>query len=172
MSNIQLTHNNYIHEQKKFPIYLVLDNIKDIVNIGSTFRLSDALGVKKVLICGDIKKTDLENKKTKRVSRNTVNYVDYEINENIVDCINNLKNNNITVLALELTNQSIPIQKYKFEKNKSYAFIIGNEQHGVSQEALDIVDASVHIDMFGNNSSMNVSVATGIAVSQCLNKIR
>ncbi len=63
MSNIQLTHNNYKHEQKKFPIYLVLDNIKDVVNIGSIFRLSDALGIKKILICGDIKKTDLENKK-------------------------------------------------------------------------------------------------------------
>ena len=172
MSNIQLTHNDYKHEQKKFPIYLVLDNIKDVVNIGSIFRLSDALGVKKIFICGDIKKTDLENKKTKRVSRNTVNYVDYEIDENIVDCINNLSSYNIKVLALELTNQSIPIQKYKFEKGKSYAFIVGNEQHGVSQEALDIVDTSVHIDMFGNNSSMNVSVATGIAVSQCLNKIR
>ena len=172
MQNIQLTHNDYKHEQKKFPIYLVLDNIRDVVNIGSTFRLSDALGVKKIFICGNIEKIDLENKKIKRVSRNTVNYVDYEIKEDIVDCINDLKDNNIKVLALELTNQSVSIQKYKFEKGKSYAFIIGNEQHGVSQAALDIVDASVHIDMFGNNSSMNVSVATGIAVSQCLNKIR
>ena len=172
MKNIQLTHDNYKHEQKKFPIYLILDNIKDIVNIGSVFRLSDALGVKKIFICGNVEIFDLENKKIKRVSRDTINYVDYEMNENIVSCINDLKNNNIKVLALELTNQSISIQKYKFEKGKSYAFIVGNEQNGVSQEALDIVDASVHIDMFGNNSSMNVSVATGIAVSQCLNKIR
>ncbi len=172
MRNIQLTHDNYKHEQRKFPIYLILDNIEDIVNIGSAFRLSDALGVKKIFICSDIEKLDLESKKVKRVSRNTVNYVDYEINKNIISCINDLKNKDIKVLALELTNQSISIQKYKFEKGKSYAFIVGNEQNGVSQEALDIVDASVHIDMFGNNSSMNVSVATGIAVSQCLNKIR
>jgi len=41
--NRQLTHNDYIHEVKKFPIYLILDNINDIVNIGSIFRISDAL---------------------------------------------------------------------------------------------------------------------------------
>ena len=41
--NRQLAHNEYIHEVKKFPIYLILDNINDIVNIGSIFRISDAL---------------------------------------------------------------------------------------------------------------------------------
>ena len=42
----------------------------------------------------------------------------------------------------------------------------------MSQDVLDVVDDSLHIDMYGNNSSMNVSVATGIAVNQCLNKIK
>ena len=172
MNNIQLTHDTYEHEQKHFPIYLVLDNIKDVVNIGSAFRLSDALGVKKIFICGDKNIDIINNKKINRVSRSTINYVNYEIYENIIDCINNLKHENITILALELTTQSIPIQKYKFEKNKHYAFIVGNEQDGVSQQALDAADATIHIDMFGNNSSMNVSVATGIAISQCVNKLR
>ena len=172
MNNIQLTHETYKHEQKHFPIYLILDNIKDIVNIGSAFRLSDALGVKKMFICGKNNINIINNKKINRVSRSTINYVNYEIYENTIDCINDLKNKNITTLALELTTQSIPIQEYEFEKNKHYAFIVGNEQEGVSQQVLDAVDATVHIDMFGTNSSMNVSVATGIAISQCINKLR
>ena len=76
------------------------------------------------------------------------------------------------MLALEITNNSISLNKYNFEKNEKYAFVIGNEQKGVSQEALNLSDKSVHIDMYGNNSSMNVSVATGIAVNECLNKIK
>ena len=114
----------------------------------------------------------LKNKKLTRVSRNTINYVDYEIHDDTKKCIRDLQLHNITVLALELTNQSIPIQNYSFEQQKAYAFVVGNEQNGVSQVALDTVDDTVHIDMFGNNSSMNVSVATGIAISQCVNKIR
>ena len=60
----------------------------------------------------------------------------------------------------------------KKEKEKIEICIIGNEEKGVSQDVLDVVDDSLHIDMYGNNSSMNVSVATGIAVNQCLNKIK
>ncbi len=172
MANVQLTHQSYKHEKKKFPIYLVLDNVSDIVNVGSAFRLSDALGVSKIYICGTKPIEILKNKKLTRVSRNTIHYVDYEICDDTKKCIRNLQLHDITVLALELTTQSIPIQNYSFEQQRAYAFVVGNEQDGVSQEALDTVDDTVHIDMFGNNSSMNVSVATGIAISQCVNKIR
>ena len=169
MKEKQLNHNEYIHEVKKFPIYLILDNINDIVNIGSIFRISDALGVSKIYLCNN--NIDFNDKKIKRVSRNTNEYVEYEIYSNIVECINKLKNENIKVLALEITDNSISLNKYKFYKNKSYAFIIGNEQNGVSKEALDFCDESIHIDMYGNNSSMNVSVATAIAIYQCIKNI-
>lgn len=172
MTNLQLNHSDYSHEHKKFPIYLILDNINDAVNIGSIFRLSDALGIKKVFVCGAIKAEEFKNKKIIRVSRNTICYVDYEICNDIAKCIGKLKEIKTKILALEITNHSVPVQDYPFEKNNAYAFVLGNEQHGVSQQVLDNVDGTVHIDMFGNNSSMNVSVATGIAVSQCLNKIR
>ncbi|MGN1342562.1 MAG: TrmH family RNA methyltransferase [Bacilli bacterium] len=169
--NYQLNHEEYFHERKKFPIYLILDNVTDPVNIGSIFRLADALGVSKVFLCG-INNELMNNKKIKRVSRNTMSYVDYYIYPTTVDCIKAIKNDNLKIIALEITSKSLSINTYCFEKNIKYAFVIGNEEHGVSQDVLDIVDESLHIDMYGNNSSMNVSVATGIAVNQCLNKIK
>lgn len=171
MSNYQLKHDEYIHEKRKFPIYLVLDNVSDPVNIGSIFRLSDALGVSKIFLCG-IDSSIMESKKIKRVSRNTNNIVDFEVFESTTKCIEHIKSNNYKVIALEITNNSISLNTYCFEKNQKYAFVIGNEERGVSDSVLNIVDDSVHIDMYGNNSSMNVSVATGIAVNQCLNKIK
>ncbi len=171
MNNYQLSHEEYNHEKKIFPIYLVLDEVEDPINIGSIFRLADALGVEKILLCG-VDDSILLNKKIKRVSRNTIEYVDYEFFENTLDCIEYLKNRNVEVLALEITNKSISLNTYGFTKQKQYAFVIGNEEHGVSNEVLNIVDNSVHIDMYGNNSSMNVSVATGIAINECLNKIK
>ena len=166
----QLNHNEYVHEVKKFPVYLVLDKVSDPVNIGSIFRLADALGVSKIYLCNT--NIDINYKKIKRVSRSTNEYVEYEIYSNIVECINEIKKNNIKVLALEITDNSISLNKYEFDKNKSYAFIIGNEQNGISKEALDLCDESIHIDMYGNNSSMNVSVATAIAVYQCVKNLK
>lgn len=170
-NNYQLNHTEYLHLKKKFPIYLILDNVNDPVNIGSIFRLADALGVSKIFLCGiDV---DISiNKKIKRVSRNTISYVDYCTYESTVNCIEDIKKEDVKVIALEITSKSTSINTYCFDKNVNYAFVIGNEEKGVSQDVLDIVDNSLHIDMYGNNSSMNVSVATGIAVNQCLNKIK
>lgn len=171
IGNYQLSYDEYLHLKRKFPIYLILDNVNDPANIGSIFRISDALGVSKVFICGDV--TDIDtNKRVKRVSRNIVSYVDYCYYESTIKCIEDIKKENIYVIVLEITSKSKSINTYCFDKNGKYAFVIGNEESGVSQDALDVVDDSLHIDMYGNNSSMNVSVSTGIAVNQCLNKLR
>jgi len=37
---------------KKNPIYIVLDNVLDTYNIGSIFRLADAVAAEKVILCG------------------------------------------------------------------------------------------------------------------------
>ena len=161
----QLEHQEYLHDKKKFPIYIILDNVEEDFNIGSMFRLSDAFGVKKIYLCGDYSKLIL--KKINKISRNTVKYTDYEICDNLEECINNIKKQGFKVIALEITNKSLSIDKINFDKNEKIAIIIGNEKHGVSKEGLRMCSQSYHIDMFGNNSSINVAVATGIALNQC-----
>ena len=37
---------------KKNPIYIVLDNVMDTYNVGSIFRLADAVAAEKVILCG------------------------------------------------------------------------------------------------------------------------
>lgn len=41
--------------------------------------------------------------------------------------------------------------------------VVGNERHGISEELLKKIELKVHINMYGRNSSMNVSQAAGIA---------
>src|SRR3990172_12426884 len=43
-----------IESIKKNPIYIVLDRVIDTYNIGSLFRLADAIGAEKLYICGDV----------------------------------------------------------------------------------------------------------------------
>lgn len=171
MSDIhQLEHVEYKHTSTKFPIYLILDNVKEDFNIGSMFRLSDAFGVSKLFLCGDY--SDLILKKINKISRNTIKFTEYEICSNLEECINKIKSEGFKIIALEITNESLSLNTINFNNNDKIAILVGNEKHGVSDVGLKMCSQSYHIDMFGNNSSINVAIATGIMLNQCTNLMR
>lgn len=166
----QLEHNEYKHTNMKFPIYIILDNVKEDFNIGSMFRLSDAFGVSKLFLCGDY--ANLILKKINRISRDTIKYTEFEICDNLEDCINKIKNEGFKIIALEITNQSVSLNTINFSRNDKIAILVGNEKHGISEVGLRMCSQSYHIDMYGNNSSINVAVATGIMLNQCANLMK
>jgi tRNA G18 (ribose-2'-O)-methylase SpoU len=48
----QLNHTDHINSGRKYPVIFVLDGLGDAVNVGSVFRLADALGIKKIYLTG------------------------------------------------------------------------------------------------------------------------
>jgi len=141
------------------PLYLVLDGLSDPRNVGSLFRLADAGRLAGICLVG-MDKALLEGK-AGRVARATMPLVphwfvpDWKSWEMESPADMNL-------FALEWTDQSQPY--HTISPSWAMGLVIGNEQRGVSAEGLQNCRASVHIPMLGLNSSMNVSVATGIAV--------
>lgn len=158
---MQLTHYNTNFKKQKFPITLVCHNVTNAPNIGSLFRVSDAFGVEKLILCGE--NIQLGRKMTK-TSRATEKVVDFEIAESASKIIEDLKSKNYQIISLEITNTSKPIHTYKLSKERPIALIVGDENFGISESILKISDAVIHIDMFGQNSSMNVVQATNIAL--------
>lgn len=63
--------------------------------------------------------------------------------------------------------KNVPLRDCDFSQYEGVALIVGNEREGVSQYALDNSAFSVHIDMYGVNSSINVSTALAIALYKC-----
>lgn len=158
---MQLTHYNTSFQKRTFPIILVCDNVTNAPNMGSLFRTADAFGVEKLILCG--KHIELGRKMTK-TSRATEKVVTYEISESASNVVTDLKTQGYQIISLEITNSSIPIHTYKFSIEKPMALVIGDENFGISEAILKNSDAIVHIDMFGQNSSMNVVQATNIAL--------
>jgi len=158
---LQLTHYNTNFKKQKFPITLVCDNVTNAANIGSLFRIADAFGIEKLILCGE--HIPLGRKMTK-TSRATEKVVNFEIHPSASEVIQNLKSHDYQIISLEITNSSKPIHTFKFSKEKPIALIIGDENFGVSKHILKISDVVIHIDMFGQNSSMNVVQATNIAL--------
>ncbi len=158
---MQLTHYNTNFTKRSFPITLVCDNVTNAPNIGSLFRISDAFGIEKLILCGD--HIPLGRKMTK-TSRATEKVVDFEIVKSAVSIVEALKSNNYQIFSLEIAEISKPIHEFQFPIDKPIALVIGDENFGVSETILNMSDAIIHIDMFGQNSSMNVVQATNIAL--------
>ena len=146
------------------PVILLLDRLDDPRNLGSIFRLADAGRVKGVygfrMQKGDHLKMD-------RVSRQTADHIPYIPVEDMEE-VHDLATT-FTPLSLEYTNKSVSYHTY-LHKNPCM-LIIGNERRGVSTELLEVSQKSLHIPMLGQNSSMNVSVATGIVLFHLLNNM-
>lgn len=144
----------------KQPITIVLDSIRSMHNVGSSFRTGDAFLVEKIVLCGITAQPP--HREIHKTALGATDTVDWKYEENIVEAIQNLKKEGWKIILIEQIDQSIPLQEYKYQADQKYAFIFGNEVFGVSEEALPYADACVEIPQFGTKHSLNVSVSIGV----------
>ena|SRR5690348_1826807 len=143
-------------------IYIILDNVLDTYNIGSIFRLADAVSAKKLYLCGGTETPP--NHRIKKASINTTEVVSWEYFDTTKDAINELRRQvpNVQIIGIEQTDKSILYTN--FEYKLPIALIVGHESDGISNEVLKLCDAVVELPMFGINISLNVMVSLGIVL--------
>ena len=154
---------------KKNPIYIILDNVMDTYNIGSVFRLADAVAAEKVILCGA---TEIPpHTRIKKASINTTEWVAWSYASTAVDAIHELKSQNskIKIIAIEQDKRSVPYDKVDY--SFPIALIVGHESDGISKEALDLSDQIVELPMWGVNKSLNVMVSLGIVLYKVMEKV-
>ncbi|WP_025743158.1 TrmH family RNA methyltransferase [Aquimarina pacifica] len=158
----QLHHQNTEFIKKQFPITLVCDRVNSPANIGSLFRIADSFGIKQIYFCGE--DITVISKRMQRTARATEkNMVYHQVDDSSI-AIAQLKSEGYTILALEITDTSIPTSEYVLNPKEKIALVIGEENSGVSDQILELSKQHLHINMFGKNSSMNVATATAIAL--------
>ncbi len=147
---------------KKFPIIVILDNIRSMHNVGSVFRTADAFLLQGIYLCGytpqpphrDINKTALGATET----------VDWKYFAIVTEAIQSLRDADYKIFAIEQVENSISLQKFSLEQYDKLAVIFGNEVSGVGDEALKLCDGSIEIPQSGMKHSLNISVAAGIVL--------
>ena len=149
-------------EQKKFPLVVVLDDIRSLNNIGSFFRTGDAFNIEKMFLCGitavpphrDIHKTALGATDT----------VDWEYKKQTIDCVLDLKKQGYEVCVIEQTSETTLLQEVAQLAIKPVVLVFGNEVNGVAQEVIDVSDRIIEVPQFGTKHSLNVSVCAGVVM--------
>jgi len=147
---------------EKTDIYLIVDQIRSGLNIGSIFRTADAFRVKKIFICGF--SPIPPNKEILKTALGATETVSWEYVEDAQKIIKLLKANKAKVFALEQTQNSISLENFDFKNSYPIALILGNEVDGVQQELINLCDGCIEIPQFGSKHSLNVAVSDGIAI--------
>jgi 23S rRNA (guanosine2251-2'-O)-methyltransferase len=141
-------------------LILVLYNIRSRENVGSIFRTADAAGVSKIYLCGITPMPPHE--KISKTALGAEEFIPWEYCKQSWRLLAKLKKGGINIVALEQTKESKDI--FKFNPKFPLALVLGNEVRGLSPKILKYCDDVVHIPMYGRKESLNVAVATGIAL--------
>lgn len=163
MENTQLEHHQINFEKaSKIKISIFLDQIDSPANLGSIFRNAEAFGVETIWI-KESDKINLESTRFKRTARSTwknMKILFYENYQTVFEDFVGLK------IGLEITSNSKNITNLNITEPNQILLVLGNERSGISENLLQELDEVYHINMFGKNSSLNVSQTLGIALHE------
>tara|TARA_B100000989_G_scaffold124625_2_gene92238 strand:- start:830 stop:1558 length:729 start_codon:yes stop_codon:yes gene_type:complete len=142
-------------------LILVLDGITDTKNFGAIIRSAECFDVDLIIIPKTGSST-INGETIKSSSGAIFNIPICKVNH-VKDAIFLLKENEINLVG---TSDKGSESLYKHTFNSRTALIVGSEGKGVNKSVLKLCDQVVSIVMHGRVSSLNVSVATGIFLSE------
>lgn len=164
----KLTHEEIVARQVKkadkprWPLCVVVNNIRSLHNVGTIFRTADGAGIEKIWLCGitgyppqgGIAKTAL----------GAQDHVPWEYREDVLSVVKELKTAGYQIVLLEQMHGSVAHDVFK--PKSPVCLVVGNEVSGIADELQTLSDAAIEIEMDGIKNSLNVAVAFGIAVYQ------
>jgi len=153
---------------EKTPIVVVLDNVRSALNVGSSFRTSDAFRIEKIYLCG-ITSTP-PNKEIRKSALGATESVEWEKIEDTESVINKLKSDGYHICAIEQTENSTMLSDFILPE-KPIAVVFGHEVNGVQQSVVDLCNQCIEIPQIGTKHSLNISVSVGIVIWDLYKKI-
>ena len=142
----------------RVPIYILVENVRSVHNVGSIFRSADGFGAEKIYLTGYTAHPPRED--LHKTALGAEDAVPWEYYENPLDAAEAIKKQGIPLILIEQTKESRSI--YEIDWEFPLCFIVGNEVNGVSEELSNMVNIHVELPMRGVKQSLNVSVAAGV----------
>ncbi len=139
-------------------LVIVCQSVAYPVNVGSIFRIADALDAAQVVLTG-ITPTP-PHPKISKVGRDKDRRVPWRYVAQPEAALTELREQGFWLAALEVTNRSQPY--YAVDYPQRVALVLGNEDHGVTRACLALCDAAIFVPMYGKGRSLNVHVSLAV----------
>ena len=142
---------------------LVLDGVSSPFNVGSILRTAAALGVDQVWLAGS--SATPHHPALRKVSMGTERLVAWEAGMPVAEAVAAARAEGLRPVAVELCDGAVPLHQAPLAGD--LCLVVGNEDKGLSPAALAACEAAVYLPQPGRVGSLNVAVATGIALAEC-----
>ena len=144
------------------PLLLALDQVTDPHNLGACIRTAAAMGVAAVIVPRD--RSASLTPTARKVAAGGAEKVKFIQVTNLARTLAHLKQEfNVRVVGTMLDEKALPIQQFDFT-GTAVCVVMGAEDTGLRPITQSQCDQTVFIPMAGNLQSLNVSVATGMAL--------
>ena len=144
------------------PLLLALDQVTDPHNLGACIRTAAAIGVAAVIVPRD--RSASLTPTARKVAAGGAEKVKFIQVTNLARTLAHLKQEfNVRVVGTMLDEKALPIQQFDFT-GTAVCVVMGAEDTGLRPITQSQCDQTVFIPMAGNLQSLNVSVATGMAL--------
>lgn len=145
---------------ERFPLELVLVNLRSAFNVGSLVRTAECYGCAAVHVAGYT--AGLDHPKVATVAMGCEADMPWSRNPDPLELCQRLKAAGTALVALETSPAATPIGEFRFPFPA--ALIVGNERFGIEPDVLAACDHVVRLPMFGKKNSLNVASATAITI--------
>jgi 23S rRNA (guanosine2251-2'-O)-methyltransferase len=142
----------------KHEIVVICQSIEYPMNVGSIFRVADALDLQELTLTG-ITPTP-PNATISKVARGKEERVPWRYLRTADEAIADYREQGYHICAIEITDSATPFIEFHYPSK--ICLIVGHEDHGVTNQTLSLCDSSVYLPMFGKGRSLNVHVSLGI----------
>ncbi|MFO7976217.1 MAG: RNA methyltransferase [Candidatus Hydrogenedentota bacterium] len=153
-----------LEPRPRYPVHIVLENIRSAFNVGSIFRTSDAGAVEHIHLCGYT--CHPPNLKLAKTALGAFDYVPWTHYEEPLGAVKRLREAGIPLIAIETGEAAKSLGTYAWPR--PVAAVFGNEVRGITPELLEQCDGIVRIPMLGYKNTINVATAFGIVLYDIL----
>jgi 23S rRNA (guanosine2251-2'-O)-methyltransferase len=154
---------SWVVEKGEVPLFLILDGITDIRNIGGIARTAFCTGVQAIIIPD--KGVGALNEDAILTSAGALEKIAICRVNSLMKAVDELHLNGIKVFASEMTAQK---NLFDIDFKEPVAIIMGSEEKGIYPALMKICDEKFKIPMAGEFESLNVSVATGMILYETM----
>ena len=143
-------------------VALIVESVTQPFNIGSIVRSAAAFGVAHIWFTGNA--TTPAASATRKTALGTDRLVEWDKLATSADAVTAAHDDGFAVVAVELTGDARPLHEAALDGDVCLA--VGAEDHGCSPALLSAADTTAYIPQIGRVGSLNVAVATAIALSE------
>ena len=151
------------------PFVVVVPDIRSAHNVGAILRTADSAGWSHVYLSGFTPTP--EHRGAVKTSLGAEEHVPWTHDEDTEALLAQLRAEGYTLAALEITDRAVAPEAIGAE-HLPLALVLGNEVHGVAEAVLETADLHLALPQYGAKSSLNVSVAFGVAAYALVGRAR